>query len=390
MASLFFLRLVSRSCVAPPAAICLALARVVLAGQVIGELGVEMDARFAHIRTRETNCSNWVADCILDGLLQHNAKVPVDCVIVNSGTLRADENMARGEFKMKHLVTLLPMLDEMSVLQLSGAQLLEALENGVCMYPKLEGRFPCVSGIRFQFDGQRPAGSRVLQGSVTLRGEPLDLEASYNVATKAYLALGRDGYSVFAQGKVLLDGETLPMLPDLLRTHLNAISELNASVETLPDGTRRLRNEEQMYRTPSRAASQAQAHKSTPDQDSSTGSPLNLSHANGNAPLSRSPSSVMAARNRRRQSVARLASNIHVASIEEGAEQEQASEGGAGDEALGGGEGEGEGEGQGQGGPTATGARNARNGTSRELEEVTSLSPPLALSLSLSVSASLR
>ena len=24
-----------------------------------------MDAVFAHIRTGETNCSNWVADCIL-------------------------------------------------------------------------------------------------------------------------------------------------------------------------------------------------------------------------------------------------------------------------------------------------------------------------------------
>jgi hypothetical protein len=30
------------------------------------------------------------------------------------------------------------------VLQASGAQLLEALENGVSMYPKLEGRFPQV------------------------------------------------------------------------------------------------------------------------------------------------------------------------------------------------------------------------------------------------------
>jgi hypothetical protein len=38
--------------------------------------------------------------------------------------------------------------------ELSGGQLLEALENGVCMYPKLEGRFPCVAGLsssRFRF-----------------------------------------------------------------------------------------------------------------------------------------------------------------------------------------------------------------------------------------------
>ena len=50
---------------------------------------------------------------------------------------------------MKDLVTLLPMLDELCVLGLSGNQLHEALENGVSQYPKLEGRFPCVSGCDF-------------------------------------------------------------------------------------------------------------------------------------------------------------------------------------------------------------------------------------------------
>ena len=52
---------------------------------------------------------------------------------------------------MKDLVTLLPMLDELCVLGLSGNQLHEALENGVSQYPKLEGRFPCVSGKQLRF-----------------------------------------------------------------------------------------------------------------------------------------------------------------------------------------------------------------------------------------------
>lgn len=103
----------------------------------IGELGVAMDATFAHIRTRETNCANWVADCILHAL--SNQGLRADCVIVNSGTLRADDVFPPGAFLMKDLVTLLPMLDELCVLQLTGSQVLEALENGVSMYPKLEG-----------------------------------------------------------------------------------------------------------------------------------------------------------------------------------------------------------------------------------------------------------
>eukprot|EP01047_Picozoa_sp_COSAG01_P099208 COSAG01_NODE_29267_length_641_cov_1.376384_1_plen_94_part_10 len=58
-------------------------------------------------------------------------------------------------------VKLLPMLDELCVLGLSGTQLHRALENGVSQYPKLEGRFPCVSGVRFSFDPALPPNARV-------------------------------------------------------------------------------------------------------------------------------------------------------------------------------------------------------------------------------------
>ncbi|EKX34505.1 hypothetical protein GUITHDRAFT_61689, partial [Guillardia theta CCMP2712] len=128
--------------------------------KILGELGCSIDATFAHIRTRETNAGNWIADCVRDGI--ENNGIHVDVVLINSGTLRADDIFPPGPFLMKDLVTLLPMLDELCVIQLTGAQLLEALENGVCMYPKLEGRFPCVSGVRFEFDPDMPAGRRII------------------------------------------------------------------------------------------------------------------------------------------------------------------------------------------------------------------------------------
>ena len=184
-----------------------------------------------------------MADCILDGLKLAVPKVQLDCVLVNSGTLRADDVFPRGSFKMRDLVTLLPMLDEMCIISLTGSELVEALENGVCMYPKLEGRFPCVSGIRFAFDPDLAAGSRVIPGSVSVQGEALELDKRYNLATKAYLAQGRDGYSVFNQARVVMDGETLPMLADLLRSHLANIGYLNSILVTLPDGSQVLRPE---------------------------------------------------------------------------------------------------------------------------------------------------
>lgn len=40
---------------------------------------------------------------------------------------------------------------------------------------------PQVSGLTFNFDGQQPAGSRVLPGSVRVAGRPLELEQKYKV-----------------------------------------------------------------------------------------------------------------------------------------------------------------------------------------------------------------
>lgn len=48
---------------------------------------------------------------------------------------------------MKDLVAMLPMLDICIMIEVTGIQLLAALENGVCQYPKLEGRFPQVRCI---------------------------------------------------------------------------------------------------------------------------------------------------------------------------------------------------------------------------------------------------
>lgn len=47
-------------------------------------------------------------------------------------------------------------------------QVVAALENGVSQWPKLEGRFPQTSGVKFKFDPSKPAGERVVPGSVCI------------------------------------------------------------------------------------------------------------------------------------------------------------------------------------------------------------------------------
>ena len=68
------------------------------------------------------------------------------------------------------------MVDPLTVLHISGSQLIEALENGVSQYPKHEGRFPQVSGLTFSFDPRVPSGRRILTNTVMVNGEHISLE----------------------------------------------------------------------------------------------------------------------------------------------------------------------------------------------------------------------
>ena len=58
----------------------------------------------------------------------------------------------------------------------TGQQLLEALENGVSAYPKLEGRFPQIAGMEFGFDPKKTKGHRVDPKLVQIQEKYLNLE----------------------------------------------------------------------------------------------------------------------------------------------------------------------------------------------------------------------
>lgn len=81
---------------------------------------------------------------------------------------------------------------------------MEALENSVSMYPKLEGRFPQVAGINFAFDPNKPPGQRVDPSLIRIGDEYLNLEQTYRLTTKRYLQSGCDGYTMLRDCEVLV------------------------------------------------------------------------------------------------------------------------------------------------------------------------------------------
>jgi len=184
--------------------------------EVLGTLNADLDGRFSSTRTAESNLGNLMTDIMMGAL---NA----DCALINAGTLRSNTKHPKGEFRLKELLNILPMMDPLVVLDVDGRQIHQALENGVSQWPKLDGRFPQVSGITFAFDPSKKPGSRVDPSYIKIGEDYIDLERHYKLVTKSYLANGQDGYSDLAQGTVLVDEDCAPTLTGAVLNHFRAI-----------------------------------------------------------------------------------------------------------------------------------------------------------------------
>lgn len=250
---------------------------------VLGEFAIDLDGRFASIRTQETNLGNFVCDIMLSST--HS-----DLAILNSGTLRSDRIHPKGEFKLRDLVTIMPMMDPMIVLLATGDQIHRALENGVSQYPKLEGRFPQVAGVTFAFDPTGEPRKRIDPKHIWVGDEPLDLNQNYRLVTKAYLHQGKDGYTVLQDCQVLVDEEQCPELCTSIQNHFEAIriyNEMLRSKHAVPMHHQSLncssRRSSEIRLTeginhPSTLSTSTSSSLSTTSHDSSSTDVLNSSH----------------------------------------------------------------------------------------------------------------
>lgn len=190
---------------------------------VLGHFYCDLDGRFSIIRNQETNLGNFFADIMLSSTLS-------DIAIINSGTLRSDQIHPKGDFKLRDLVRIMPIMDPMIVLSASGEIIWKALENGVSQWPKLEGRFPQVSGVQFAFDPSKPPGHRIDPNFIKIGGKPVDLTKKYRLATKEYLYQGKDGYTCFKECEVLVPEEECPELCTCIQNHFASIDALRNHV----------------------------------------------------------------------------------------------------------------------------------------------------------------
>ena len=122
-----------------------------------------------------------------------------------------------------------PYPDVMTVLEVPGSIIKEALEHSVSNYPEDKGNWLAVSGLKFTFDASKPVGERIKpQDIVLLSGESIDLAAKYTMAVNRYIGTGGDGYECFEKPevKLLIDPENTAGLIEMLMQFLKKTSTI--------------------------------------------------------------------------------------------------------------------------------------------------------------------
>jgi 5'-nucleotidase/UDP-sugar diphosphatase len=162
------------------------------------------------IRASETNLGNFITDGMLAKAKQINPDTTI--ALQNGGGIRA--SIDEGPITYGEVLTVLPFGNALAIMEVTGQELLDALEHSVRLFPSENGGFLHVSGMFFNYDGKAPAGDRVLSAFVD-NGEEyveLNLEETYTVATNSFTAKGGDGFDSFgaayADGRVTEPGFT--------------------------------------------------------------------------------------------------------------------------------------------------------------------------------------
>lgn len=188
-----------------------------LKARVVAEAVEGIDGDRTRCRQVECTMGNLVADAMLERVADQGIQIAIQ----NGGGLRA--SIEGGPVTMGGILAVLPFQNTLATFQLTGADVIVALENGVSQLEDGAGRFAQVAGLRYSFDPALPAGSRVSDVMV-LAGEswePLDPGAIYGVVSNDFMRNGGDGYRVF-RDRGMNAYDYGPDLADVLAEYLMA------------------------------------------------------------------------------------------------------------------------------------------------------------------------
>ena len=169
------------------------------------------------VRRAETNLGDLCADAFL------NQAGDADIAIVNGGGVRV--TIPAGDITLNNILLVHPFGNYLAVIDVTGQQLLDALEWSVHSVPGEFGGFMQVSGLTFEFDPTLPSPCVLDENqmfghvdeamerrvrNVQVGGEPLDPEKVYRLAGTNYVLLNSgDGYTMFHDATVVRENVKL-------------------------------------------------------------------------------------------------------------------------------------------------------------------------------------
>ena len=184
--------------------------------KVVATATAAIDGDRANCRTVECQMGNLVADAMLDRVKDQGVTI----AIANGGGLRS--SIDAGDVTMGEVLTVLPFQNTLATFQVSGATVVEALENGVSQIEDVAGRFPQVAGMKYTFDAAAEVGSRISDVMVQEGGAfvPIDVAKTYTLVSNNYVRNGGDGYKMFLNAAHVYDFG--PDLADVTADYLAA------------------------------------------------------------------------------------------------------------------------------------------------------------------------
>ena len=182
------------------------------------------------VRRAETNMGDLCADAYRD-------QAGADVALVNGGGVRI--SIEKGDITYGDILSLSPFGNMLCVIEVTGQDILDALEWGVRSVPGENGNFPQVSGLSFEVDVAVDSpciaddydmlvaieGERRVK-NVLVGDEPIDPQRTYTLAGHDYMLLQiADGYTMFRDAPVLQDKVKLDnqVLVDYVRDTLGGV-----------------------------------------------------------------------------------------------------------------------------------------------------------------------
>jgi len=182
------------------------------------------------VRRCETNLGDLVADA-------YRIRMGADVAIANGGSVRV--NIDKGDITYGNILKVHPYGNMMSIVEVTGQDILDALEWGAAEVPGENGGFLQVSGLTYEIDSSIDStctkdengmfagvsGDRRVK-NVMIGEEPIDPQKLYTLTATNYILFEHgDGYTVFDDAKVIEDSTKLDnqVLIDYIKEDLNGV-----------------------------------------------------------------------------------------------------------------------------------------------------------------------